>query len=136
MPDLAKPSAGHALRVLLIDAEPLSTRPLTRILHRMPDVTVLGVCTTVESGLTRIAEGDVDLVIAELNFPLAQGSGSAILHHRAPNGPMLVFYTAYTHDAQSLIDQGALEVLSKPQDPGDIGAMVTRAQAARSIRTA
>ena len=122
------PSIGTALELLLgLDGHSVDT-----------EVTVAG-------GLARLARGDVDLVIQDMNFSADTTSGEegvAVfrqIRERHPDLPIILL-TAWTHleQAVDLVKAGAADYLSKPWDDRRLAVAVRNllelAEAGRTIR--
>ena len=122
------PSIGTALELLLgLDGHSVDT-----------EVTVAG-------GLARLARGDVDLVIQDMNFSADTTSGEegvAVfrqIRERHPDLPIILL-TAWTHleQAVDLVKAGAADYLSKPWDDRRLAVAVRNllelAEAGRTMR--
>ena len=116
--------------ILLIDDNPAVGTAL-EVLFSLHDIRMVSE-ESPESGLARLARGDVDLVIQDMNFRADTTSGEeGVLLFRAirarhPDMPVILL-TAWTHveTAVELIKAGAADYLGKPWDDAKLLACVT-----------
>ena len=101
---------------------------------------------TIDAGLARLARGDIDLVIQDMNFSADTTSGEEgvalfrQIRERFADLPVILL-TAWTHleQAVDLIKAGAADYLSKPWDDRRLAIAVNNllelAEAGRAVRT-
>ena len=102
-----------ALRVLIVDDEPLARKRLERLLRDEPDARVVGECGQAGEAITSVDQLDPDLVLLDIQLP--DGDGFAVLEgiHR-DRWPAIVFVTAYDEYAVRAFDAHAVDYLVKP----------------------
>ena len=109
-------------RVVLVIDDNEAVRTALDVLLALEGARVVGAGTPVE-GLARLARGDVDLVIQDMNFRREATSGEEgvelyrAIRARQPELPV-VLLTAWTHlaTAVELVKAGAADYLAKPWD--------------------
>lgn len=103
-----------ALRVLIVDDEPLARARLRALLSAQPGVEVLGEAGDGEAALAVCAESAPDLVLLDIRMPGIDGLETARrLGMRRPC-PAIVFCTAFDAHALSAFEAQALDYLVKP----------------------
>lgn len=104
------------LRILLIDDNPYDLDYIRSLLERVPSAGFTFVAVgRLDSGLTLIASGNYDVVIADLHLPDAAGlTGVKAIRATAPDVPLLVV-TGMSEAAsgEEAIDAGADGYLEK-----------------------
>lgn len=119
-----------ALRVLIVDDEPLARERLRRLLEREADVTLVGECGTGSEAVARINQGGVDLLFIDMEMP--GGSGLQVLSRiTVEDRPVVVFATAHDTFALDAFDVQAVDYLLKPFDRERFQQALGRARAAR-----
>lgn len=116
--------SGPTLRVLIADDEPLARQRLTRLLSAMADIELVGECAEGSEVLRRIAHGDVDLVLLDVQMPGLSGT-EALALWPSP-GPSVVFCTAHDAHAVKAFDGGAVDYLLKPVEPARLKRALER----------
>jgi two-component system response regulator AlgR len=108
---------AEALRVMVVDDEPLAVERLQLLLARIEGVTVAGTANDGEAAL-RIAEAVApDLVLLDIAMPGMDGIDVArALSHSAVD-PAVVFVTAFDNFAVAAFDVAAIDYLMKPVQP-------------------
>jgi two-component system LytT family response regulator len=114
------------LRVLVADDELLARRRLVRLLGAMPDVTIAGECDSGEAVLARVGEGDVDVVLLDIQMPGL--SGIEALQLMPADGPTIVFCTAHPDHALTAYDAGAIDYVLKPVEAPRLRRALERAR--------
>ena len=113
-----------ALRVLLVDDEPLLRTALGRLL-KVAGIEVLSAGNGVEA-LGVLRDEDVDLVLSDVRMPVLDGPGLLRALAASPEAPPLVFITGYGDlGEQELLTLGARAVLGKPVGMRQLVAAVT-----------
>lgn len=118
------------MRTVLIIDDQAAVRDALSLLLSLHDIRPL-VAATPDEGLASLARGQVDLVIADMNFSADTTSGEegvALFHAiraRHPDLPVILL-TGWSHleAAVSLVKAGAADYLSKPWDDAKLLATV------------
>ncbi len=116
--------------VLVIDDNPAVASALD-VLMSLHDIDAVNAATP-EAGLARLAQGDIDLVIQDMNFSADTTSGEEgvalfrAIRERHPDLPVILL-TAWTHleSAVELVRAGAADYLAKPWDDRKLIATVS-----------
>jgi two-component system LytT family response regulator len=102
-----------AIRVLLVDDEPLARAGLRAILTAAHDVTVVGEAATAALALTSARTLGPDLVFLDVGLP--DGDGFEVARRlAAERRPELVFVTAHADQALRAFEARALDYVTKP----------------------
>jgi two-component system LytT family response regulator len=104
-----------ALRVLVVDDEPLARRRIRRMLAAEPAVEVVGECGSATSAIAAVAEHAPDLVLLDIEMP--GGDGFDVVGAPSPSlssSPLVVFVTAHDEHAMRAFDAAAVDYLLKP----------------------
>jgi two-component system LytT family response regulator len=104
-------SAGGRLRAFLVDDEPLALSRLARMLEATARVDVVGRATDPATALERLAAEPVDVVFLDIHMP---GLSGFDVVERLPEGPLVVFTTAYDQHAVQAFEANAVDYLLKP----------------------
>jgi two-component system response regulator AlgR len=106
-----------ALRVMVVDDEPLAVERLQLLLARAPGVTVVGTANDGEAAL-RIAEAVTpDVVLLDIAMPGMDGIDVARALSGSAVDPAVVFVTAFDNFAVAAFDVAAIDYLMKPVQP-------------------
>ncbi|KGM51182.1 histidine kinase [Lysobacter concretionis Ko07 = DSM 16239] len=129
--------------ILVIDDNPAVATALD-VLFSLHDIDTRAV-TSPEDGLAALAEGDIDLVVQDMNFRADTTSGAegmalfGQIRERHPDLPVILL-TAWTHleSAVDLVKAGAADYLAKPWDDRKLLATVNNllelSEARRELR--
>jgi two-component system response regulator AlgR len=118
-----------ALRVMVVDDEPLAVERLQLLLARMEDVTVAGTANDGEAAL-RIAEAVApDLVLLDIAMPGMDGIDVARALSRSAVDPAVVFVTAFDNFAVAAFDVAAIDYLMKPVQTDRLERALERSRA-------
>lgn len=123
------------IRLLLADDHPVVRAGLRAVLETEPGLVVMAEAATAEEAVTRAAEGDIDVVLMDLQFGKGMGGAEATaLITARPGAPRVVIVTTYDSDADTLpaIEAGATGYLLKDAPPEDLAAAVRTAAAGRT----
>jgi len=114
--------------VLVADDEAIARKRLLRLLAAMPDVVVAGECGSAHEVLARVREGDVDVVLLDIQMPELSGIEALPLFPTEGDAPApaVVFCTAHSAHAVSAFDVGAVDYLLKPVDGGRLRKALDR----------
>jgi DNA-binding LytR/AlgR family response regulator len=128
-----------ALRVLIVDDEPLARRRLEILLREQPQVELAGAAADGVSARRMIAELAPDVVLLDIKMPgltglevldaLAADTGGA-------EAPIVIFVTAFDRFALDAFERAAFDYLLKPVEPERLTASLARARTALSERAA
>lgn len=109
----ATPVREDAVRVLIVDDEPLARSHLRSLLAHRDDVAVIGECGDGRSAVEAIRAQAPDLVLLDIQMPELDGLevvgevGAALM-------PAVIFVTAYDEHALAAFELHALDYLLKP----------------------
>ncbi|GLY69107.1 response regulator [Amycolatopsis taiwanensis] len=124
------------IRLLVADDHPVVRAGLRAVLETEPGLIVVAEAATAEDAVTRAAEGDIDVVLMDLQFGINRMNGAeatAAITAR-PGAPRVLIVTTYDTDADTLpaIEAGATGYLLKDAPPTDLAAAVRTAAAGRT----
>ncbi|MEZ7005215.1 response regulator transcription factor, partial [Streptomyces sp. AD55] len=123
------------IRLLLADDHPVVRAGLRAVLETEPGLVVVAEAATAEDAVTRAAEGDIDVVLMDLQFGKGMGGTEATARITArPGAPRVLIVTTYDSDADTLpsIEAGATGYLLKDAPPEELAAAVRTAAASSS----
>ncbi|MEU9795919.1 response regulator transcription factor [Streptomyces sparsogenes] len=123
------------IRLLLADDHPVVRAGLRAVLETEPGVLIAGESATGEDAVARAAEGDIDVVLMDLQFGRGMSGAEATARITArPGAPRVVIVTTYDSDADALraIEAGATGYLLKDAPPEELAAAVRTAAAGRT----
>jgi len=116
-----------AIRVLVVDDEPLARRNLTVLLHRDPDIVFVGECGSGTDAVEEIRRTRPDLMFLDVQMPECDGFDVLeLLGAELP--PTVVFVTAHDEYALRAFEAGALDYLLKPFDDARFHRALNRAK--------
>ncbi len=124
------------IRLLLADDHPVVRAGLRAVLETEPGLTVAAEAATAEDAVARAGEGDIDVVLMDLQFGKGMGGAEATaLITARPGAPRVLVVTTYDSDADTLpaIEAGATGYLLKDAPPEELAAAVRTAAAGRTI---
>lgn len=120
----------NALRVLVVDDEPLAREGVVARLAGRADFLVVGECANADDAERAIADLAPDVVFLDVRMPGVDGFG--LLERLAPaRRPHVVFLTAYDRFALRAFDAEAVDYLLKPIDDERFARALERVRAAR-----
>ncbi|MGI5176860.1 response regulator [Dactylosporangium sp. CA-152071] len=126
---------GSTIRLLIADDHPVVRAGLRAVLETEPDLAVVAEAATAEQAVTRAADGDIDVVLMDLQFRggMTGAEATAAITAR-PGAPRVVIVTTYDTDADTLpaIAAGATAYLLKDAPPEELAAAVRTASAGRT----
>ncbi|WP_329060055.1 response regulator transcription factor [Amycolatopsis sp. NBC_01480] len=123
------------IRLLLADDHPVVRAGLRAVLETEPDLVVVAEAATAQEAVARAAEGDIDVVLMDLQFGAGMNGAEATAAITArPGGPRVLVVTTYDTDADTLpaIEAGATGYLLKDALPEDLAAAARTAAAGRT----
>lgn len=116
----------QTLRIAVADDELIARKRATRLLEALPGVTVVGAYASADEVLARVAEGDVDVLVLDIQMPGLSGLDA---HALLPDdGPEVIFATAHPEHAVEAFELGAVDYVLKPIDVARLGKAVDRAR--------
>ena len=107
--------ADKALRVLIVDDEPLGRRRVANLLRKEPGVEIVGMVGDGVSAVDAIQSLSPDLVFLDVQMPGMTGL-EVVRTIGAAEMPTVVFVTAYDKHALEAFDLAAIDYLVKPFD--------------------
>jgi two-component system LytT family response regulator len=119
------PGVERALRVLVVDDEPLARARARRILGELPGVTLAGEAGSAAEARGLIRELSPDVVLLDIQMP--EEDGFALLASLDPR-PAVVFVTAFDHYAVRAFEENAVDYLLKPFRPERLAEALDRAR--------
>lgn len=117
------PSAPAAIRVLIVDDEPIARQVLRSLLAGHPAYALVGEAGTFSQAATRLGTHDYDLVL--LDVQLRGGNGFDLVPCVRP-GARIIFVTAYDRYALRAFEVNALDYLLKPVSAERFAAALQR----------
>ncbi|GAA2378755.1 response regulator transcription factor [Dactylosporangium salmoneum] len=126
---------SKTIRLLIADDHPIVRAGLRAVLETEPDLAVVAEAATAEQAVARVADGDIDVVLMDLQFKggMTGAEATAAITARQ-HAPRVVIVTTYDTDADTLpaIAAGATAYLLKDAPPEDLAAAVRTAAAGRT----
>ena len=123
------------IRLLLADDHPVVRAGLRAVLETEAGIEVVAEAPTAEVAVARAAQGDIDVVLMDLQFGKGMNGAEATAAITArPQAPRVLIVTTYDTDADTLraIEAGATGYLLKDAPPEDLAAAVRTAAAGRT----
>lgn len=115
-----------ALQVLIADDEEIARKRLSRLLVAIPEVEIVGECSTGDAVLHAVAHRVVDVILLDIRMPGLSGlDATALLPSPAP---YIIFCTAHAEHAVEAFDVGAVDYLLKPIDAARLKKAIERAR--------
>ena len=105
----------NALRVLIVDDEPLAREGIRLLLEREPDIEVAGEAVDGAEAIAAIKQHQPDLVFLDVQMPGMTGI-EALERLDVERMPEVIFVTAYDQYAVQAFEHHALDYLLKPFD--------------------
>jgi two-component system, LytTR family, response regulator len=119
--------AGGALRVLIVDDEPLARRGLRLRLERLGAIDIVGECASGGAAVAAIEEGAPDVVLLDVQMPELDGF-DVVEAVGVSQMPVTIFVTAYDAHAIRAFEAHALDYLLKPLDDDRFAQSIERAR--------
>ncbi len=101
------------IRVLIVDDEPVARKGIRALLNDIPEVEVVGECSTGMEAVAVIRAQPLDLVFLDVQMPEMNGF-EVIEHIGVERMPTVIFVTAYDQYALKAFEVHALDYLLKP----------------------
>ena len=125
----------EALTVLLADDEPLALRRLRRLTAEIEDVRIVATAVDGDQALALARETAAQVVIIDIKMPGRDGV-SVARALAGPEGPVVIFATAFDRYAIQAFDLAAVDYLLKPFDGARVAEALARARAQIRARDA
>lgn len=127
-------SGDSAIRVVLVDDEPLMRTGLRLILQGAGDIVVVGEAATGQEALDSLPDWSPDVVLMDIRMPVLDGIGTTRALVQGASGaraPRVLVLTAFDTDGYILeaLRAGASGFLLKDTPPGELVAAVRSAAA-------
>lgn len=116
-----------AIRVLIVDDEPLGRDVVRHMLQFHPDVVVVGEAANGVKALEEIAAKEPDLVFLDIRMP-KMGGLDLLQSLSTDTPPVVIFTTAHDEYAVQAFERCALDYLLKPFDRERFDAALERAR--------
>ncbi|GLX54131.1 response regulator [Streptomyces sp. MB22_4] len=123
------------IRLLLADDHPVVRAGLRAVLETEPGLVVVAEAATAEEAVARVAAGDIDVVLMDLQFRGGMNGAEATAAVTArPGAPRVLIVTTYDSDADILpaIEAGATGYVLKDALPEELAAAVRTAATGRT----
>src|SRR3978361_1043892 len=118
-----------ALRVLIVDDEPLARQELQYLLESAGDVEVVGTGSNGIEAVDLIRTHKPDVVFLDVQMPGLDGFGVLKkLLEKKMRMPQVVFATAYDQYAVRAFEVNAVDYLLKPFDKARVGRTIEKAR--------
>jgi DNA-binding NarL/FixJ family response regulator len=120
-----------AVRVVLVDDDPLVRSGLALILGGTDDIEVVGQAGDGQAGLATVAEHRPDVVLMDIRMPVMDGIEATTRLQRGPAPPKVIVLTTFGADEHVVraLAAGAQGFLLKDTAPADIVEAVRRVAA-------
>ncbi|WP_116085485.1 response regulator transcription factor [Agromyces sp. PvR057] len=128
--DGAGSEAAAGIRLLIADDHPVVRAGVRAMLEAEDDLVVVADVDRADAAVRRAADGDVDVVLMDLQFPSDMQGAEATRHIRSlDDAPRVLVLTNYDTDADilSAIEAGASGYLLKDSPPGELTAAIRAA---------
>lgn len=125
----------EALRVAIVDDEPLARASLRAALQTSPGVEIVGEAADGDEALELIAGHGVDVVFLDIRMPGLDGF-AVVDRLSAASRPDIVFVTAHDDAAVKAFEVEAVDYLVKPFDDGRLASTIQRIRSRRRDRRA
>jgi DNA-binding LytR/AlgR family response regulator len=126
---------GEPLTVLLADDEPLALRRLRRLVSEVEEVRIVATAVDGDQALALARETAAQVVIIDIKMPGLDGV-SVARALAGPEGPVVIFATAFDRYAIQAFDLAAVDYLLKPFDAPRVAEALARARAQIRARDA
>ncbi|WP_323845911.1 LytTR family DNA-binding domain-containing protein [Microbulbifer magnicolonia] len=117
-----------ALRVLIVDDEPLARARLARQLQSLDNCELVGEAGDAEAALAQVAQRDPDLVLLDIEMPGDHGLNLARRLAAREYPPAMIFCTAHDEFALAAFSTDAVGYLLKPVSAEQLGEAIAKVQ--------
>lgn len=115
------------LTAIIIDDNKSSIKLLSKLLEEFfPQVELLGSCTSVQEGSTKISELAPDIVFLDVEMP--GEDGFELFKYHPDHDFETIFITAFSEYAAEAFRVGSVDYLVKPLDPDELKIAITRVE--------
>lgn len=116
------------IRVVAVDDEPLALRGIEHVLRDLDDVLLVGTAQTAREAKSLVARARPD--VALLDIRMRDGDGLELARNLAgPDGPAIVFVTAFDRYATRAFELAAADYVLKPAEPARLRLAIDKAKA-------
>ena len=115
-----------AMRLLIVDDEPLARRLLREYLIKHSDIEIIGECTNGEQAVESILKDEPDLILLDIHMPCLNGIEVLEMTGRSQG---VIFTTAYDQFALKAFDLHAVDYLLKPFTQERFDGAIAKAKA-------
>jgi DNA-binding LytR/AlgR family response regulator len=116
----------EALRVLVVDDEPLAGTDLAWLLRSRPDIISVEIVTSATDALRLLETVTFDVIFTDVRMPGFSGLDLARVLARFETSPAVVFVSAYEDHAVEAFEVAAVDYLLKPIVPERLADSVAR----------
>src|SRR5471030_2878119 len=116
-----------ALRVLIVDDEPLARRGVSLRLRQFAGIEIVGECADGKTAAETILKLSPDLVFLDIEMPVMNGF-DVLEALPVEQVPAVIFLTAYEQHAVRAFEVHALDYLLKPVDDERFAAAIRSAR--------
>jgi two-component system, LytTR family, response regulator len=118
----------EAMRVVLVDDEPLALRGLELRLAAFSAIEVAATCSTGRQALDAVSRHEPHVLFLDINMPNMDGFAvlDALRKSRQENMPLVVFVTAFDNFAVEAFEANAFDYILKPVDEARLAAVIER----------
>lgn len=114
------------IKTLIVDDEPIALEKLHKYVEKSPSLKLAGKCSNALDAIGIINDGDIDLVITDINMPDLSGMDFI---KSLTNPPIVIFTTAYEEYAVESYQVSAADYLLKPYDLATFQKAINKVQA-------
>lgn len=116
-----------AIRLLIVDDEPLVRESIRNGLASIADIEVVGECESSSQAIDAITSEQLDLVLRDVR--MQDGTGLDVVRRIGPGRmPPVIFITAYEEHAVKAFELNAVDYLLKPFDEERLHSSIRRAR--------
>lgn len=117
-----------AMKVLIVDDEPLGRTRLRRLLNALPDICVAGEADSGQQALVAVDRLRPDVVLMDIRMPGMDGLSAARELSERTHGPAVIFCSAYDEYAIEAFEANAIGYLLKPVNQEKLALALAKAQ--------
>jgi two-component system response regulator AlgR len=119
-------AAERALRILIVDDEPLAIERLQILCTQIPEVRLVGTASDGEAALRMIEALAPEIVLLDISMPGLNGLDVARALEGKALRPAIIFCTAFDQFAVAAFDVAAVGYLLKPVTPAALAKTIER----------
>ncbi|MEU1183573.1 response regulator transcription factor [Streptomyces sp. NPDC005820] len=127
--------AGGAIRVVVVDDQPLIRAGFAMVLAAQDDIEVVGEAENGADAVALLARTEADVVIMDIRMPVMDGVEATERLSRLPDGPRVLVLTTFDtdEDAFAALQAGASGFLLKNTPPEEVVAAIRVVAAGESV---